>query len=72
MGRSVTDPEGVQWVRVNPPLRQNYFIFMQYFQKNQEQSINNQVKLKNRTPLYKFEPPIKNPCRPRSEYEEAV
>ena len=49
---SVADPERVQ-------LRQNYFIFMENFQKNLRKLINNQVELTNRTPLYKFEPPIK-------------
>ena len=29
----VSDPEGVQGVRSNPPLRQNYSIFMENFQK---------------------------------------
>ena len=49
---SVADPERVQ-------LRQNYFIFTENFQKNLRKLVNNQVKLTNRTPLYKFEPPIK-------------
>ena len=48
---SVADPERVQ-------LRKNYFIFMENFQKSLRKLINNQVKLTNRTPLYKFEPPI--------------
>ena len=48
----MADPERVQ-------LRQNYFIFMENFQKNLRKLINNQVKLTNQTPLYKFEPPIK-------------
>ena len=30
---SVADPEGVEGVCSNPPLRQNYFIFMENFQK---------------------------------------
>ena len=34
-----------------PPSKQNYFIFMENFQKNQEKLINNQVKLANRIPL---------------------
>ena len=54
---SVADPERVQ-------LRQNYFIFMENFQKNQRKFINNQVKLTNRTPLYKFEPLSRNPGSP--------
>ena len=32
-------------------LRQNYFIFMETFQKNREKLINNQVKLKIKPPL---------------------
>ena len=48
----MADPERVQ-------LRQNYFIFMENFQKNLRKLINNQVKLTNQTPLYKFDPPIK-------------
>ena len=51
-GMPRADPERVQ-------LRQNYFIFMENFQKNLRKLIKNQVKLTNRTPLYKFEPPIK-------------
>ena len=50
---SVADPEGV---RVKPPLRQIYSIFMENFQKkNQEKFINDRVKLT----ICKFERPIK-------------
>ena len=38
------------------PLRQNYFIFMENFQKNQEKLTNNQVKIVNQIPLCKFDP----------------
>ena len=48
---SVANPEGVGEGHSNPPLKQNYFIFMENFQKNQ-------VKLTNWIVLCKFEPPI--------------
>ena len=48
-GVPVADPEGVCEGRSNPPLKQNYFIFMENFQKNQEKKRNNQVKVTNRT-----------------------
>ena len=38
---------------LEPPLRQNHFIFMENFPKNQERIINNQVKLTNRPPFKK-------------------
>ena len=51
---------------LNTPLKRNYFIFMENFQKKQEKLISNVVELTNRTPLCKFEPPIKKswicPC----------
>ena len=63
---TVADPEGVQGVRSNLPLRQNYSIFMANFQKNQEKIANNQVQSTNQTSLCKFEPPTKKswirPC----------
>ena len=37
---------------------------MENFQKNLRKLINNQVKLTNGTPLYKFEPPIKKSWTP--------
>ena len=46
-------------VRLNPPLRQKYSIFMRNFQKNQYKMSNNQVQFSNRTLLCKFEPPVK-------------
>ena len=53
-------------VGLNPPLGQNYSIFMRNFQKNQHNTSNNQVQISNRTSLCKFEPPIKKyqirPC----------
>ena len=45
---------------LEPPLRLKYLIFMENFQKNQETLINDLIKLANRTPLYKFEPPYKD------------
>ena len=63
---AVVDPEKVQGVRSNPHLWQNYSIFMENFQKNHEKIANNQLQSANRTPLCKFEPPIKKswirPC----------
>ena len=38
---------------LEPPLRQNHFIFMENFPKNQERIINSQVKLTNRPPVKK-------------------
>ena len=37
---AVADPEEAQGVRSNPTLRQNYSIFMENFQKNQENITN--------------------------------
>ena len=45
--------------RGNPPLRLKYLIFLWNFQKNQATLINDLIKLTNRAPLCKFEPPIK-------------
>ena len=49
-----------------PTLKQNYFIFLEKFQKNQEQIINNQVKLTNPPPppppLINLNPPTRNPA----------
>ena len=42
--KSVVDPEEVS---LEPPLRQNHFIFMENLPKNQQRIINNQVKLTN-------------------------
>ena len=42
-------------VRLNPPLKQNYSIFMRNFQKNQHKISNYQVQVSN-NPLYKFTP----------------
>ena len=50
-GGAVADPEGVQEIRSNPPLELNYFIFMGNFRKNE-------AKLRKRTPLSEFEPPV--------------
>ena len=44
---TVADLEGVQWVHSNPPLDQNYFIFMGNFKRFF-------VKLGKRTPLSFF------------------
>ena len=58
---SVVDPEGVQGFARTPLLRQNYLIFMENFQKNQEKFIINHEKFTNRTPLCKFKPLSRNP-----------
>ena len=57
----MADIERIHVVRLNPPLRQNYSIFMRNFQKNQHKIINYQVQFSNRTPLCKFEPLARNP-----------
>ena len=51
LAKSVADPEGVQGVRLNPPLRPNYFISMGIYLKSW-------VKPTKRTPLCKFEPAL--------------
>ena len=53
---TVADTEGIHVVRFNPLLRQNYFIFMRNFQKNQHKISNYQVQFSNRT-LCKFQSP---------------
>ena len=55
----MADTEGVQGVRSNPPLELNYFISMGNFRKNE-------AKLRKRTPLSEFEPPIKKSWRKRN------
>ena len=45
----------------NPPLKQDYFIFMENFQKNQEKLMKNEVKLTNQTPFANLNPLPKNP-----------
>ena len=46
---------------MNLPLRQNYFIFMENFQKNLEKIINYQVKLTNQSPFVNLNPLSGNP-----------
>ena len=60
---AVADLDGFLEVSIEPPLRQNYFIFMENFQKNLEKLINiiNQVKLTNQTPFVKLNPLSRNP-----------
>ena len=50
----VADPEGVQGVRLNPPLELNYFIFMGNFRKNG-------AKLGKQTPFLNLSPLSRNP-----------
>ena len=58
---SEVDPEGVQGVRSNPPLRQNYSIFMEHFQKKSGKLTNNQLQPTNRTPFVSLNPLSRNP-----------
>ena len=46
---------------LEPPLRQNYSIFMGNFQKNPDKISNNQVQLPNRTPFVNLNPLSRNP-----------
>ena len=63
---TVADTEGIHVVRLNPHLRQNYFIFIRNFNQNQHKLSNNHVQFSNGNLLCKFEPPNKKswirPC----------
>ena len=66
LASTVTDTEGINVVRLNHHLRQNYSIFMRNFKQNQHKLSNNHVHFSNRNLLCKFEPPSRKswirPC----------
>ena len=56
----MADTEGILVVRLKPPLRQNYSIFMRNFQENQYKTSNYQVQFSNRTPFVNLHPFARN------------
>ena len=50
-GSAVVDPEGVQGVHSNHPLRPNYFIFMGNFREKNKQNQENEPPFVNLNPL---------------------
>ena len=58
---TVADPDGIQGVWPEPPLRHNYFFFREFLEKSGKKITKIQVKLTNQTPFVILKPLSRNP-----------